>query len=414
MKKAMYLLLALVSVMITSCSNDDDGTSVSFENATYNLTTGSVSVKLIVSNPPATATDLPVTFGGTAVQGEDYTVSATKYVIGGSSQVLSIEVMAKNNYSSAKTITMSVNGVASASTTINLGVRDKMLYSFTQKAYVLGAETDVEFEILNSKTGERLIADNDISVTIAADSKSTAVEGTNYEFESKTAVIQKGKSSCTFKLKSLKAEDGKNTIVLTPQVTEAQGFVAGRFPSATVSMIGSYASDLMGTWVMDSFVTDKTYMNSLWGLGEAELNGLPEFNANDTFTFSGDGSDGLTLTTSLQSEWKNYFQASSSFTIDKEYTLHTNVAQKATLQLLRLSNVNRYFSSKEVSSDKEALLGVRNIKNEAGETLLDVYVVDYYSKSFFPSFISYEMYDANKPVAYMSGVYLNFILKKKQ
>lgn len=400
--------------MITSCSNDDDGTSVSFENATYNLTTGSVSVKLIVSNPPATATDLPVTFGGTAVQGEDYTVSATKYVIGGSSQVLSIDVMAKNNYSSAKTITMSVNGVASASTTINLGVRDKMLYSFTQKAYVLGAETDVEFEILNSKTGERLIADNDISVTIAAGSKSTAVEGTNYEFKSKTAVIQKGKSSCTFKLKSLKAEDGKNTIVLTPQVTEAQGFVAGRFPSATVSMIGSYASDLMGTWVMDSFVTDKTYMNSLWGLGEAELNGLPEFNANDTFTFSGDGSDGLTLTTSLQSEWKNYFQASSSFTIDKEYTLHTNVAQKATLQLLRLSNVNRYFSSKEVSSDKEALLGVRNIKNEAGETLLDVYVVDYYSKSFFPSFISYEMYDANKPVAYMSGVYLNFILKKKQ
>ncbi|MDO4210029.1 MAG: DUF4843 domain-containing protein, partial [bacterium] len=157
----------------------------------------------------------------------------------------------------------------------------------------------------------------------------------------------------------------------------------------------------------------KSYMNSLWGLGEAELDGLPVLNANDTFTFSGDGSEGLILTTSLQSEWKNYFQPSSSFIIDKEYTLRTNVAQKITLQLLRLNNVNRYFSSSVVSSDKEALVGVRNIKNGAGETLLDVYVIDYYSKSFFPSFIDYEMYASEKPVAYMSGVYLNFILKKK-
>lgn len=414
MKKVMYLLLMLVTALVTSCGNEDEGTSVSFEKSAYALTTGTVSVKLIVSNPPATATELPVTFGGTAKQGEDYTVSATKYVIGGGSQMLSIDVTAKDNFSEAKTITMSVSGVASASTTINLGARDKMLYSFSQKAYVLGSEVDVVFDLLNSKTGEALVADNDINVTVAADSKSTAVEGTNYEFVNKTAVIKKGTSSCTFKLKALTMEEGKSTIVIAPQVSEAQGFVAGRFPMATVNMIGSYVTDLMGTWVMDSLVTDKDFMESMWYLGAAEQKGFPEFNANDTFTFAGDGTDGLTLTTSLQSEWKNYFQASSPFSIDKEIVIRTTSAGKVTLQMLRLTNVNRFFSATEVSDDKEALVGVRNITTTSGETLLDVYVFDYYSKSFYPSFLDYGMYGKEKPVASDAGVYLNFILKKKK
>lgn len=414
MKKAMYLMLMIAAMVFTACGNEEEGMSLSFEKQTYTLTSGTISVRLIVSNAPATATELPVTFGGNAVQGEDYTVSATKYVIGGNSQMLSIDVTAKNNFSTPKNITMSVSGAASASTTINLGVKDKMLYSFSQKAYVLGGETEVVLNLLNSKTGEALTAENDINVTIAPDAKSTAVEGTHYEILNKTATILKGTSACVFKLKALKTEEGKNSIVLAPQMKESEGFVAGRFPMTTVSMIGSYASDLMGTWMMQSIETDKEFMNGLWGLGEAELKGFPEFNEGDTFTFGGDGKDGLSLTTDLKSDWKNYFRESSSFSIDKEITLRTNNGGKITLQLLRLANVNRFFSATEVSDDKEALVAVRNIKDKDGETLLDVYVIDYYSKSFFPSFITYEMYDANKPVAMMSGVYLHFILKKKK
>lgn len=424
MKKIFPFLLMLVATVFTACSSDDDDTTfkVSFENASYTLTKGSVDINITAANAPATATDIPVSFGGTAVKGEDYTVSAEKYTVGGSSAVMTITVTAKNNFTEAKTITMSLSGAATgtnASTTISLGVQDKRLYSFAQKSYVLGSETDVEFDLLSIKDGSAMVAENDIEISVAADPSSTAVEGTNYEFESKTAVIKKGESKCTFKLKALALDAEKNVIVVAPQVTEAEGFVAGAFPKATVTMIGSYASDLLGTWVMNEMVTDKDNFLTTWnGLcTEQDAEGWPAFNADDTFTFSGDGSaEGYKLTTSLKSELKNYFQASSDFSIDKEYKLTAGMGDKRELQLLELNNVNRYFSAKETSEDKVAYIGVRNITDEkTGETLLDVYIIDYHSKSFASSmFDEYEMYNSKKPTATATGMFMNFTLKKQK
>ena len=88
---------------------------------------------------------------------------------------------------------------------------------------------------------------------------------------------------------------------------------------------------------------------------------------------------------------------------------------KKTLQLLKLENVNRYFSATEVSTDKVAYMGVKNVTDsESGETLLDVYIIDYNSKSFMPSFDEYGMYDAEKPTASLGGMQINFTLKKKK
>lgn len=421
MKKLFPILLMLVATVFTACSSDDDNTfKVSFESANYTLTKGSVQINITAANAPATATDIPVTFGGTAVKGDDYTVSAEKYTVGGNSAVTSITVTAKNNFTEAKTITMSLSGAetgANPTTTINLGVQDKRLYSFAQKAYVLGNEVEVEFDLLNIKDGSTYTAENDIEVSAYADPLlSTAVEGTNYEFVNKTAVIKKGESKCTFKLKALSLEAGKNVIVVTPQVTEAEGFVAGAFPTATVTMIGSYASDLLGTWVMNKMVTTKENFISTWACTEKDAEGWPVLNADDTFTFSGDGAaEGYKLTTSLKSELKNYFNETSDFSIDKECTLRVGMGEKRTTQLLKLNNVNRYFSATKQSEDKVAYVAVRNITDEAGETLLDVYVVDYNSKSFaYPLFEDYGMYDTAKPTAWMDGMFINFTLKKKQ
>lgn len=90
------------------------------------------------------------------------------------------------------------------------------------------------------------------------------------------------------------------------------------------------------------------------------------------------------------------------------------MGEKRTTQLLKLNNVNRYFSATKQSEDKVAYVAVRNITDEAGETLLDVYVVDYNSKSFaYPLFEDYGMYDTAKPTAWMDGMFINFTLKKK-
>lgn len=417
MKKLFSFVALFAAAVFTACNSADDTTfKVSFESASYSLTTGDVTVRITAVNAPEGVTEVPVVFGGTAKMDEDYTVSAQKYVVGGSEPVMSIMVTAKNNFTESKTITMGFSGVEGGdnpTATINLGVQDKRLYSFVQKAYVMGDEVNVELSLLNIKDGTAYKAENDIEVGIAADGASTAVEGTNYEFVNKTAVIRKGTDKCSFKLKTISLDSEKNVIVLAPQLTEAEGFVKGAIPTVTVTMIGSYASDLLGSWVMKELITTKEEMAAAWAASEKDLEGWPTFNAEDKFIFSGDGSaEGYKLTTSLKSELKNYLRESSDFAIDKEKTLQFSMFEKLTLQLLKLENVNRYFSATEVSTDKVAYMGVRNITDEeSGETLLDVYIIDYNSKSFMPSFEN-GMYQDEKPTAIWGGMQINFTLKK--
>lgn len=415
MRKLLSLMLLAATVLFTACGSDDgDSQSVSFEKQSYSLTDGSVSVKLVANFTPDQAHDFPITFGGTAVKDKDYTVSSEKYVLGGTSPVTSVEVTAKNNFDSEKTITMTAGG---ATTTIKLGKRERMLYSFSQKAYVLGSEVEVELDLTKVSDGSSYVASKDITVGIEPDASSTAVEGTHYSIESKTATIPAGKSSCTFKIKNLKYEEGKTAIVLKPTLSEDDGFVKGQFPTTTVNIIGSYATDLMGTWTVYKVMTDKNYFTSVWGSSEAEVKNIPELNTSDTYTFSSDN-NGLVLTTSLQSGYKNYFRDKSSFTIDKELTFHPGGdygVQKVTVQLLKLDNVNRYFSATQTSEDKVAYIGVRNIKDENGETVLDLFILDYDPKDFLSSLVEFGMFSSTKPTAVESSdMQFEILLKKKK
>jgi hypothetical protein len=412
MKKTLFLMLAVVTALFTACSSDDSS-SVSFERTAYTLTDGSVSVKLIA--PAATqATEYPVTFGGTAVLNQDYTVSATKYVIGGTSPVNTIEVTAKNNFDADKTITMTAGG---ATTTIALGKRDRVLYSFSQKEYALGGEVEVQLDLLKVSDASAYAVPRDMTVSIEPDASSTAVEGTNYTIENKTATILAGQSSCTFKIKTKTYEEGKTQIVLKPVLSEADGYVKGQFPTTTVNMISSYASDLMGEWQVTKLVTDPAYFNETWSgfVTTDDTKNLPTLNTADTYTFTSDA-NGLVLKTSLQSGFKNYFQSESAFTVDKEGSYHFSGMTATTVQLLKLSNVNRFFSASQTSEDKEAYIGVRNVKDEdTGETYLELYVIDYDPKDFLGSIASFDgMYDKNKPTAAAMGLFFELQLKKKK
>ena len=66
-----------------------------------------------------------------------------------------------------------------------------------------------------------------------------------------------------------------------------------------------------------------------------------------------------------------------------------------------------------------AALGVRAVEDEdaeeAGQMLLDVYLIDYEATSFATELKEFGMYgpdmDGNPYVAYMAGMYINFIMK---
>lgn len=407
MKKVMYLMLTMVTVLLAACSSsDDDGPQVSFAQSEYSLTSGSVAVRLNASGVDD-GTSYPVTFGGTAVKDQDYTVDRDTYVIGGANAVTVINVTAKNNFTENKTITMTAGG---ATTTINLGVQAKRLYSFTQRTYILGEQVNVVLNLSNVNGEGTYAAPNDLQIALKPLASSTAVEGTNYEFVNKTATIKAGSNSCIFTIKRLNYEAGKDSIVLAPDVTEAEGYVGGQYNTTTVAMTSSLASDLIGTWQVKSITTDKNFWTGgLWYLSENDFgSGYPELNTNDTFTFANDGNGNPTLTTNLSSDFKNYFQPSSSFSLAGELTNLAFADQMSggtpiydNVQLLLLDNVNRYFSATQTSSDKEAYIGVRN-EVEDGDTVLKVYIVDYEPKDFLTIFYDYSMFRSEKPTAISS------------
>lgn len=404
-------MLILVTALVTvSCSKEEDNT-IHFEKERYAITTGTLKVRLVVPSGQTNGQEIPVTFSGEAIKGSDYTVSSEKYIADGNAENLTISISAKNNFSTPKVIIMNAGD---AKTTILLGKRDAMLYSFESASYVLAQEVEVRVGILNARTGEYMSAPNDVEVKMGVADTSTAVEGTNFEFVNKSAVIKKGSNYCTFKLKKLNYEKDKDLIVLKPQVTEEEGFIEGQYPTTEVKMIEGYAYDLMGTWVMNEMVTTPESLSTLWGyLMDSDTENLPRFDANDTFTFESGAYSGFQLTTNLSSSLKDYFHSGSEFTFDKDYDIHVGM-QKITLQLLLLKNVNRFFSPTEKSEDKEAYLGVRNIVDEStGEVLLDVYIIDHNSKSFLQSVSDYA-YMPYKPTADNIYSYINFTLKKKK
>ncbi len=302
-----------------------------------------------------------------------------------------------------------------------------VMYSFAQKAYLLGQSTELTVELLD-KNAKAIVAEEDITVTLLVDEATTAVEGVNFEVESKTATVAKGSNKCTFVLKSIvpvedneegeaKPEPGK-TIVFGLQIEDSKlyEFNGGAFPKATVNVVGSMVSNLYGTWVMNEVLTTKEFMEDMWGDMVSGYEYFPVFEANDKFIFE----DGK-LKTELTSALKNYFSPESEFVFGPERPADKNTGVRPVdsmdpiaLQMIELQNVNRYFSATEMSEDKVALVGLRNIMTDDGEVLLDVYVLDHESRSFMPEMADFGMYGDEKPTAWQTGMYINFTLKRAE
>ena len=88
----------------------------------------------------------------------------------------------------------------------------------------------------------------------------------------------------------------------------------------------------------------------------------------------------------------------------------------ATLSLLKVKGVNRNFDANSKSEDDEAYIGVRLVEDEdadePGVYFLEVFLIDFVPTSFATEMPDY-MYDPQKPVATMSGMYIQFSMDKK-
>lgn len=409
MRKFLFALLA-APLLFGACSddNDDSTPTLSFAKPVLALSTGSVTLDLQVSGVDlsslASPVTVPVAFSGTAVKGSEYSVSAEQFILGGNNQSLSITVTALDNYDEAKEIVATLGSVAdfipgkNATAKISLGVKGKIMYSFSVKSMTMGETGSVQLDLYTA-TGAKYTAEQDIVIPIEIAEGSTAVENTNFTFEgAKQLVVAQGKSSGAITLKAGTLETGKDKVVLKTGLENNKGFVRGQYNEITVTIFGSYFSKLEGTWKMSAEGNyDPTEFANLNGSSsdndkptfDADMAALPAYNAKDRLVFTEEG-----LTTSLESTLKNFFRENSGISKGEEIIVREGMGTKVPLQLILLDNVNRYFSATEQSEDTEAYIGI-NFK-DGDSNKMKIYFVDYNSKSFLVDKI---YYDETKPTA---------------
>jgi len=409
MRKFLFALLA-APLLFGACSDDNDESTptLSFAKPVLALSTGSVTLDLQVSGVDlsslASPVTVPVAFSGTAVKGSEYSVSAEQFILGGNNQSLSITVTALDNYDEAKEIVATLGSVAdfipgkNATTKISLGVKGKIMYSFSVKSMTMGETGSVQLDLYTA-TGAKYTAEQDIVIPIEIAEGSTAVENTNFTFEgAKQLVVAQGKSSGAITLKAGTLETGKDKVVLKTGLENNKGFVRGQYNEITVTIFGSYFSKLEGTWKMsaEGNYDPMEYANLNGSSSEydkptfdADMAALPAYNAKDRLVFTEEG-----LTTSLESTLKNFFRENSGISKGEEIIVREGMGTKVPLQLILLDNVNRYFSATEQSEDTEAYIGI-NFK-DGDSNKMKIYFVDYNSKSFLVDKI---YYDETKPTA---------------
>lgn len=414
MKKILLPLFAF-AIAFTGCNKKEDDASVSFEKAAYTMKDSAISVK-IISNYEGSSADLPFTLGGDAVEGEDFTISAKKFVIGGSSKVLEVTISPKDNYDSDKTLTLTLGtmpeGVIAgdrASASVTIEPRSKSGISFLERNIFMSAGVTIEVQIFDSEGGKfTATEDMVIPIKVKTDANNTAVENEHFKFTgSSDLVIAKGKSSGTIKLECLKVEVDKDVFYLTFDL--GNKYTAGQFDNIRVTILGSYGDKINGEWVLYKEITDKAYFDEFW-FGMLTTTNLGSASATDKIIIE-DGE----FKTEMTSFYGNYFGVVSDMRLGEEYILTVGMGDKRTLQLLNLNNINRYFSATQTSTDDVALLGVRVLaesETDAGADVLDVWIIDYEAKDFFPEFYDWGIYSDIKPVATVSGAPFNIQYKK--
>ena len=416
MNRIVYFLLGLLTVLVSACADKEtEVPNMRFERRIYALTNQPVEVTLYVAHKPEQAKTLDVVFDGTAVKGQDYSVSSEQYVVGGNAEKLTITITPLHAANEQKNIVMRLKSDPSVTTVLDMTPRPDLLYSFQNGKEEVGATADVSLELFSSETGSRYYVEEDTPIELEVDPSSTAQEGTDFEFVNKKDTVKIGKNTANFKIKVLQRDAHRNVIILRPKLSEADRYYAGRYPKTQLNIITSYAYDVEGEWVMNKFICDKKYIKNMYDgmIPDAEFENIPEFNKNDTFTFTRLAAGKYQLTTSLESNLKYYFQPSAVGVFDGEFTIRA-MRSRTKLQIMKVKDVNRFFSATKQSTDREGYVGLRNyVDPDTHELLLDVYVFDYEPTDFLQSLNDYGMVGTTKPKMTDNGNYLRFTLKKK-
>lgn len=404
MKKVLFYLFAMCSMVATSCSSDDDGNpaeiaELNFNQARYSLAKGEVELKLISDQPAGTTVSIPVSFSGTAVEGTDFTADKVITLKAGETEaVMKVKRIDENIGEEDKEL---VVNLGTAPEGYKLGIRNYtavellgntgVLMSFDNATDILSL-SGIYYISLQKMTGGNYKVPSAMNLAVEVDPSSTAVEGIHFEFvDGKYAVFEKNNYQGSVTVKFLKKEIGKDKLVL--RLSQKDGFAYGNNATTTITING--ANELEGTWAFDMFA-NKDWLKSNYppefGEGYYDEEAFPKASSNDKITFTGNSHEEYTFTPNLVGDLKNYFNKECKATFEKEENKvfqelgYPKVEKRVAVYNFASVNVN--FSATN-NKERSAKVSFR-VTTKDNQKVLECTLDDYEPTDFFTGIYEFE------------------------
>jgi hypothetical protein len=266
MKKIFLLIAAFTALLFTSCSKDDS-VEISFGKTTYAmLADGSVDVELKVTEPASSDITIPVTFGGSAVINDEYTVSANEFVIKSGTSSAIITLSPKNNLTAGKEITITLSSVPKGyklglnpTTIVTLDKKELIICSFSTDKTDLLDEYTITAILTGETSGDKFTATTDMIIPLKLESTNITlgkefeiVGGGNLELK-----VAAGTNKGTLRIKSKDISIGETESLVLSIDKEKAGarFILGDYGKITISLKGVLKlSNIVGTWTFDKII----------------------------------------------------------------------------------------------------------------------------------------------------------------
>ncbi|HJA15571.1 MAG TPA: hypothetical protein H9796_10915 [Candidatus Butyricimonas faecavium] len=381
------LVFLFILAVMSSCTDDKvDIRTVSFMRPYYILPQSqSLEVEIRLSEPVDQELVIPFSVGGSAVENDEYVLSAHEFIVSAGQDSAVISITPQNNFSSERQISLTLDipeGYGAGiykQTIIPMERRTALTVEFVATEYDLYEEGVVGVKLKSGSSEYR--PSYDAYIPFEIDPSSTAELGVHYEFVGENEEFFYGRNEYigTVRLKCLKKEVGKDRIVL--RLVENERFLASLDNDRACIMIAGPITfeNLKGSWKFKTFLSDNAKYYG--GLVNEDPEKLPKCDVSDVLVFEERDGKNVVNTRGLIGDLKNYFIDGATVSVDNTGEDHMyyhsgsiDMEEHLDREVIRttFSEVNLAFSATVQHVDK-ANVDIRLI----GENELEVRIVQY-------------------------------------
>ena len=381
MKHRLFLLvLWAIACLGVACSDDDnDSTTLSFGRAYYVLQAqAALEVDLRTSSPVENALTVKINVSGSAVEGEDYSISAKEFVFQPGEDIAKITIAPLDNYTEEREIKLSVEPVAgyslwnNKSTIIPIEPKEVLICSFSKSWVELEALYMAGIEVKGAISGKfSSIVDLHLPFELVEEG-TTAVEGEHYTIKGdvREFVIPAGKNKAEIQLNFLKWEEGKDKIIFKLKLPD-NTYQYGNYAELQVQIAGPLTfNKLAGKWTYKTFSSEMSIRDILGTDPDfaSDLEKLPTANSSaGTIEFIQGAEEGKgQMVSNLTGDLANYLRNCEIEFTDPDYRYLFDLNTDAWISNAYFDPVNAYFSATS-SDERVAKIGLRLL--DGGETL---------------------------------------------